>query len=273
MVLCVLLLLFPSMLAAQDAREILRHALDLDRRNADVARNYTYLSREEERQFDGSGKVKSHRVRTFDVTMMEGSPYRRLVARDDQPLSPEEQRFELDKLAASNEERRKESPDQRARRLAEARKREEQRRGPLREVLDAFDFKLSGSEKVNGVDTWIIDATPRAGYRPKSQGGNVLAKLKVRFWVDKAHEQWLKLDAETLDTVGFGGFVLRLSKGSRFTGEQIRVNDEVWLPRQWTIQAAARILLVKGLRIEYRYTFSDYKKFTTDSRVISTGDQ
>src|SRR5690349_4876 len=110
MVLCVLLLLFPTLLAAQDAREIMRHALDLDRRNAEVARNYTYLSREEERQFDGSGKIKSHRVRTFDVTMIEGSQYRRLVARDDQPLSPEEQRFELDKLAASNEERRKESP-------------------------------------------------------------------------------------------------------------------------------------------------------------------
>jgi len=61
--------------------------------------------------------------------------------------------------------------------------------------------------------------------------------------------------------------------GALSSGEQTRVNDEVWLPRQWTIQAAGRILLVKGLRIEYRYTFSDYKKFSTDSRVVSTGDQ
>ncbi len=45
------------------------------------------------------------------MTLLEGSPYRRLVARNDQPLSPKEQKKEEDKLRRSIEERRKETAE------------------------------------------------------------------------------------------------------------------------------------------------------------------
>jgi hypothetical protein len=269
---CVLLSLIPVLLAAQDAREIMRHAVELDRHNTEVARNYTFLQREEERQLDGSGGVKSRKIRTFDVTQVDGSPYRRLVARDDQPLPEAEQRAEMAKLQASNESRRKETPAQRDKRIAEARKREQKRREPIQEMLDAFDFRLVGEEKRAGADTWVIDATPRPGYKPKTQSGAILSKLKARLWVEKSHYQWVRMEAETLDTISFGGIVVRLGKGGRIFGEQIKINDEVWLPREWTIQASARILLVRGMKVEYHYTFSNYKKFSAESRVVATGE-
>jgi len=53
--------------------------------------------------------------------------------------------------------------------------------------------------------------------------------------------------------------------------EQTRVNDEVWLPKRFTMEASARLLLVKGYHKALDMTFSDYKKFQTDSRVVSTG--
>ncbi len=271
---CILLAaLLPTILAAQDARAIIQRAVELDRRNTEIARNYTYLQREEERRIDSAGKIKSRKIRTFEVIQVDGSPYRRLVARDDQPLPAEEQREEAEKLQKSNEERLKETPSQREKRVAEARKRAEKRREPLKEMLDAFNFKLAGSEKLNGFDTWIVDASPRPGFRAKTQSGAILSKLKARFWVEKKGNQWVKFEAETLGTVTFGGFIVRLGKGSHFFGEQIRINDEVWLPHRWSIDASARILLVKAMRVEYLYTFSDYRKFSAESRVVSTGEK
>ena len=74
---------------------------------------------------------------------------------------------------------------------------------------------------------------------------------------------------ETLDTISFGGFLVRLAKGSRLIIEQARVNQEVWLLKSVTLRASARVALIKGVRAEIIITFSDYKKFQVDSRVVS----
>jgi hypothetical protein len=94
---------------AQDARQIVLRSLELDSRNERIARNYTFVARNETRQVDGQGRLKQRRVLTYDVTLLEGSPYTRLIARDDKPLSPAEERKEAEKLRKSIEQRRKET--------------------------------------------------------------------------------------------------------------------------------------------------------------------
>ncbi|MBZ5581702.1 MAG: hypothetical protein LAQ30_05750, partial [Acidobacteriia bacterium] len=84
----------PAVLAAQDPKEIVRHAMQVDARNAQLALNYTFLQRTDVRQLDGSGKLKQRKIQTWDVTLLEGSPYKRLVARDDKPISRDEQDWE-----------------------------------------------------------------------------------------------------------------------------------------------------------------------------------
>src|ERR1035441_8051148 len=75
-----LVIWIPAVLAAQDAREIVRRSIEAESAGVEVARNYTYLEREETRELDGSGKLKNLVVHTYDVTLLEGSPYRRMVA-------------------------------------------------------------------------------------------------------------------------------------------------------------------------------------------------
>src|ERR1017187_5017015 len=69
-----------------DAREIIRHAVAADELNWRMARNYTFVQRVELRRLDAQGKVKLSEVRTYDVTLQQGTPYRQLVQRDDHPL-------------------------------------------------------------------------------------------------------------------------------------------------------------------------------------------
>ena len=265
------LILMAATAAAQDARSIVLQAIENDRHQQDLAVNYTYLQRMETRVLDGGGKVKSTHSRTTDITRLEGSPYRRQVAIDDKPLPPREQRKEDEKLRASIEERRKETPADRERRLADWRRRQEKIRAPLKEIPDAFDLKLAGEETPEGRPVYVIDATPHPGYKPKSQATQYLPKVKARFWIDKAASQWVKIDVETLDTITFGGILLRLGKGGHFEVEQAYVNNEVWLPKKALVKASARVMLLLGLREEIEFAFTDYKKFQTDSRIISLG--
>jgi len=271
--LSILIAVFPALLAAQDAREIVRRSLELDRKNLEAARNYTYLERQLERQFDGSGKVKQQTLRTWDVTVQEGSPYRRLVARNDQPLSAEEQEREQQKLEHSIDDRRKETKEQRDRRIADWERRRQKQREPLRELADAFDFRISGEEALNGGEAWVIDGTPHAGYKPKTTAGAVLPKMKARFWIDKHDYQWIRMEAETLDTVTFGAFLIRIAKGAHIVMEQSHINNEVWLPKRIALEGSARLFLVKGLHTQLDFTYSQYRKFQTDSRVVPIGER
>jgi hypothetical protein len=264
-----LIVCLPAILAAQDPREIVRRSVEVDQKNVELARNYTYLQHLELRILDGSGKVKSTQTQTWDVTFLEGSLYQRLVARNDQPLSPKEQKKEEDKLRKMTEQRRKETNEQRERRIADSERRDERQHEPLKELPDAFDFRLIGEEALASGEVYAIDATPKPGYKPKLHSAAYFPKVKGRLWIDKTDYHWAKVELETLDTISFGGFLIRLGKGGHLTLEQARVNGEVWLPKSVTVRATARLALIKSFHGELIMTFSDYKKFQVDSRVVS----
>src|SRR5262245_20615459 len=145
--------------ADPDPADIVRRSISVENENAKRARNYTFVEREEKRDLDGGGQVKSKRSRTYDVTMLEGSAYRRLIERDDRPLSQTEEQHEQDKLRWSIEERRRETDAQRAKRLAEYDKRPGRNRAVLNEIGDAFDFRLRGEESIDSHPVYVIEAT------------------------------------------------------------------------------------------------------------------
>ena len=264
---------FPCLLVAQnapDAREIVRRSVNLDQKNEALARNYTFLERDETRVLDRSGKPKkAPEIRTYDVTLLEGSPYRRLVARDDKPLSPQEERKEQEKLRKSIEERRKETPQERQRRISEWERKREHQHAPFQEIPDAFDLRLAGEETLDGRDVYVIAATPKPGYKPKLAAAAYFPKIKGKLWIDKQDSQWVKGEIETLDTVSFGGILVRLARGSHATFEQAHVNGEVWLPQRFSVYLSARLLLVAGARAQVEIAFSNYRKFQADSRLVT----
>ena len=266
-----LVICVPAVLAAQDVREIVRRSIEAESAGVELARNYTYLERQEERELDGSGKLKNLEVHTYDVTLLEGSPYRRLVAQNDQPLTAKEQKKEEEKLRQSNAGRSAETEPQKQQRIADWRRKQEKQREPMHEIPDAFDLRLLPDETLNGRAMWVIDATPKPGYKPKLKSAFFFPKVKMRFWIDRQDYQAVKAEIETLDTISWGGILARLAKGDRLTFEMARVNDEVWLPKAIRITGSARVLLVKGFRGEIEIGYSNYKKFTAESRVVSVG--
>src|SRR5215469_5626247 len=171
----------------------------------------------------------------------------------------------MDKFIA---ERKNESEEKRAKREAKQKKEREEERAFLRDVSNAYDFRIAGQEPVDGRPAWILEAMPRKDFHPTQPHADILPKLKGRIWIDKKEYYWVKAEAEAIDTISFGWFLARVHKGSRFSFEQTRLNDEVWLLRRFYINASARLMLFKNMGIEQEDIFSNYKKFITGTKIL-----
>lgn len=251
------------------AREIVERATAAGDRNDRIARNYTFHERREERTYRSNGDLGSSKSKTWDVTLLEGSEYRRLIARDDQPLSPKQEASEQRKLERSIEKMRRQTEGERAKRLRKLKADRDEEQRLREEVARCFDFRLAGEDELGGVASYVIDAEPRADCKPTLRQAKILPKLRGRLWVAKRDFGWVRVEVETIERISFGWFLFRLNKGSTMEFTQRFVNDEVWLVDNWRVRFRARVGLVKGYNGEVLGAYSEFRKFTADSRVVS----
>ena len=235
-----------------------------------ATRNYTFLRRSVEKRLDERGNVVKTEIKTYEVLFLYGRPYARLVRIDDKPLSPEEERKEKAKFEKETATRSRESPRQREKLREEEHEEAEERREMLREMADGFRWRLEGEEVVSGVSTLILNATPIPEYRGKTRGGRMMRNFRGKMWLDPVTCRIARVEAQVIDTVSFGWFLLRIRPGTTLSFELARMPDEVWLPRRLHLKGSARIALLKDYRVELENTWSDYRRFQSDSHVVSS---
>lgn len=261
-----------ALLSQVDARQIIRNAVAADERNWRIARNYTFLQRVELRRLDSQGGLKSSEVKTYDITFQEGTPYRQLVEKDDCPLPATDKKREQDSLAKSIAQRRQETTAERAQRLSVYEGRPDWQREAWHALADAFEYRLVGDGTLDGHSIFIIEAMPRPGYQPRSRTAKLFRSLKGRFWVDQQDHQIIKVEAEVIDTISVGLFLVRVAKGSRAILELTRLSDGVWLPDRLQVFASARLGLLKALHFEQRVRYSRYSCVPADARMIDPAE-
>ncbi len=248
-------------------RELIHQAAERDLENDKKQRDYTYIEREEEHKLDGKGNVKSTESRTHEIMELYGEQVERLIAKDDKPLSEKDAAKEEQRIQKVINKRKNESEDERKKRLEKEEKEREDGRKFVREIADAYTFRLVDTEQREGRDAYVVDAEPRPGYEPHMKYAKFLPKFRFRVWLDKTETQWVKLDLQCIDTVSVGLFLARIHKGSNIQIEQTRVNDEVWLPQHVALKLDARIALLKNYNVEEDATYRDYKKFGADTKI------
>jgi hypothetical protein len=251
-----------------DPKEIVRRSMDIDRRTLDLARNYTCQQREVIKHLDKQGNVKSTEVKTYDIGFYYGEEYSRLVMKDDKQLDDKEKKKEDEKLEKFLAKYRNESPEERQKRADKEKKERQESRAYRLDVANAYDFRIVGEEELEGVNTWVIEATPRKDFKPTQPHADILKKIKGKMWIDKKEYNWIRVEAEATDTISFGLFLFRIHPGSRFNFQQMHLNDEVWLLRHLYINGGARIALLKNEAIEQEDTFSNYKKFSSTFTIL-----
>jgi hypothetical protein len=259
-------------LSQEQMQQLFRIVADKDIENDKRLRDYTYVERDEEHKLDGKGQIKSTEVKTYELMEIYDEQVQRLIEKNDRALDAKDAAKEEEKVQKIIDKRKSESGDERRKREQKEEKDREQARQFVREVADAYNFRLVQTESLGGRDTWVIDAEPRPGYEPHMKDAKFLPKFHGRVWIDKSDLQWVKLDIECIDTVSLGLFLARIHKGSRITIEQTRVNDEVWLPKHVGVKIDVRLALLKDYNVEQEQTYRDYKKFRATARIVDLGD-
>ena len=234
-----------------DARQIVSPSVVATERSWQARDHYTYMERDEDRRLNSQGQMKSENVDVSRMIVVNGARFEQLIERNGQLPSAKEQKKsddDLDKL-------KHETADEQTARL----RKNQDNRAFLRDVVEAFDFRLIDEEMVDGRPAYVLQATPHPGYHAHGKYAKMLSRVEGKLWVDKQDFGWIKVDGEVTQSFSMSLFVARVERGSHIILEQACVGDAVWVPKRLEIRATARILFLKSLDIERILTYSDYR--------------
>jgi hypothetical protein len=184
-----------------------------------------------------------------------------LIALNDRPLSPEEQRAEERRI-----ERFIRDPSE----LQKKRKKEKEDADRTLQIVkalpDAFLYEPDGTESgVQGMgkagDELIrLKFRPNPKYDPPSRVEQVLTGMRGTILIDAKHHRIAKIDGTLFKDVGFvWGILGHLDKGGHFLVLQGDVGSGTWdLTRMW-LNFTGRVLLFKGLKIQSDEVLSDFR--------------
>jgi len=249
-----------------NADEIVRRSVVVNERNWKSAPNWAFTER------DVDVKHGEKKTKTFEVMMIKGSPYNKVIAENDRPLSPEDQKKEEEKLRREIEKRNKESESDRTERISRYQQERNQDHELMREMTDAFVYKLTGEQTIRNRPAYVLEANPKPGFEPKSRDARVLTGMKGKMYIDKATYQWAKVEAEVIKPVSFYGFLAKVEPGTRFVLEQAPVRSGLWLPVRFIEVVQARALGIINEDSNHEESYSRYRPMTQVPQGTRSGD-
>lgn len=235
---------------APDAKTIIARSVEANQRdwNADPEYSYTQTTR------SGTGS------KTWQVTMLFGSPYQKLIRLNGKPLSTDEQNKEEEKFQSAVTQRRSESESATASRIAKYEKDRHRDHLMMEQLTRAFEFRLTGQARLAGRSVYVLSATPRPDYRPPNMETQVLKGMRGTMWIDRQSFQWVRVRAVVISPVSIEGFLARVEPGTEFELDKAPVADGVWLPKHFSVRSHAKVLGVFHHQTSEDDTYSDYQK-------------
>ena len=238
-----------------DVQTIIENSVAANKADWNADPNYSYKER------DRIGTI----TKTYQVTMIDGSPYRRLIAVNNEPLPMDQNVQEERKLQQVIAQRKAESADQRAKRIAKYQAERKRDHLMMDQLTRAFDFKLLGEKKLGSYDVYVLRATPRNGYKPPNMEAQVLPGMRGELWIDQKSFQWVKVTAQVIHPVSIEGFLARVEPGTRFELEKMPVDNGIWLAKHFSMKSSAKILYMFNRSEQEDNTFFDYRKLPATS--------
>jgi hypothetical protein len=241
---------FPSATAQEDVAAIIRRSSEANNRDWSAVPEFDNYERD--RNKDGD--------KTYAVTMLYGSPYQRLIEVNGHPLPAAEQKQEQEKYDKAVAERQHESPEKRSQRIAKYQVERKRDRTLVEQMTIAFDFHLAGKRVLNGYKVYVLNATPRKGYKPPDRDSEVLTGMQGTLWIDQRTFQWVKVEAHVIRPVRIEGFLAQVEPGTRFEVEKRPVTTDIWMATHFSMKSNAKVMLLFPHRGEEDDLYFHYHK-------------
>lgn len=150
----------------------------------------------------------------------------------------------------------------------------------LDELPAAYDWKKIQRESIGGRDCFVLEGKPKRGWEPRNPAAWVLSDQRVKLWIDSEEFHWARVEwtserflEYTYRSLILGRFSLPYSTGLVMKGrvpggvtrvtELRRLDDGTWVPREYRSQLERR-----GGYLDVRVTYSDYRRFEVESRIV-----
>lgn len=247
----VFVLLLTGAVAAQDVETIIKRSVQANESDWAADPQYDHYETDQE---DGNPP------QTFEVQMLLGSPYKRLVAVNGKELSAEQQASEQRKMQQAIARRQAETPQQRAQRIAQWEKDRKRDHLLMEQLTKAFNFKLLGEQQLGPYRVFTLKATPRPDYKPPNMQAQVLTGMQGKLWIDTKTFQWVKVQAKVIQPVSIEGFLATVEPGTHFELEKAPVAEGVWEPVHFSMKAQAKVLFLFHHRSQENDVYFGYRK-------------
>jgi hypothetical protein len=215
---------------------------------------FTYREDEEQQQFDKNGKPLPPTYKTYEIIMLEGDNYRKLIEVEGHPPDAKLQKKIDDDLE-------KERSIRRARRGGTLSTTRTAHFPGLEDLERLFDNNVTGDEVIAGRDAWRVESVPKVNYKAANKEDQELMASRKTSWFDRREGVWLKQETVLLRAVNGEqpGTHLDLTRGK---------HGDAWLIDEILFRTDTKFAPMVRVRGQDRRTFYDYRKFDVETKII-----
>jgi len=238
--------------SAADLQEIISRGSATLKSDWAADQNYAYVERDEVQKHE---KVTS---KTSRVVFIHCSDYYMPLALDDQPLSPEREKAESEKLKNEVRRRNAESPEARRERVEKYEKQRDENEALVLYFPSAFNFELLREEVMDGRQAYVLAGTTMKRTGPLSLAAKVLSGMRGTIWVDKENYHAIRASCDVVSPVPIYGILAKVLPGTHIEFAMAPVTDSIWLISELSIDLRVSKLFFKSTQIT-RSTYSAYR--------------
>jgi hypothetical protein len=205
-------------------------------------------------------------AKRFQVTMIEGTPYYRLLEVNGKALTPAREAQQKRKEQQVMAERRSETREQRQKRIETFEKERRRDNAMIDQLTKAFSFTMVGLRKVRGYSVYVLKATPLASYKPPTMETQVLTGMHGELWIEEKTFHWVKVTAQVIHAVSIEGFLAEVEPGTQFELDNGPVGDgSTWQAAHFAMRSNSKVLHLFTRESSEEETYTDYQPADSSS--------
>lgn len=245
----------PATEAFSDQRQLVREVVENGLRGKD--KDQIHWSYREVVRKDGRSEI-------HEVCQTSAGTIDRLIAINNQSLSPEQQKREdarVQAFLADPNEIRKERQKQREDSAKQFRM--------FATFPDAFRYEYAGQEG----DLVRLKFEPDPRFIPSSRQEEVFHHLEGTMWIDPQEKQLARIDGRLTSEVRFaGGLLGHLDKGGAFSVEFKQLDSGPWVMAALHVEMSGRALLFKTISVQEERDFDDYRRVPDNFSLLEAAE-
>src|SRR5580704_11078158 len=164
---------------AANGDEIMSRSVKVTETNWREAPKYAFMRTDV--KTDPKKSPDSEARKTYEVLMIEGSPFLKLVSLQGRTLAPEQAEEEQQRLRREISRRASESDRDRQKRVEKYNADRDRDHALLTELCNAFDYAIRGERNLDNREVIMLHGEPRPNYIPRTREAKILAGMEVTF--------------------------------------------------------------------------------------------